>query len=851
MATSSPYSNNDYSGVQTRPFNLPVNDIMKAFVAKNQYWEDGARRIKSVYDNALNLSLTKDGNKQIKDDFLIKAQEEIKKLSSSDLGDIAVQKAGISVFTPLFKDDGIMSDDQATKYIHSTNQDALSYRDKDGGKEYSATNHAYALDGANEFNDSNNKDRFAGRKYLEQKKQYVPYYDTTTEMLNIQSKCGDTSNTNVSIEQGYMKTITDSGIPEDKLKGCIVSGLSDKARKQFSINGYVAYGKNYGALASDYDKNLINSEATIKNIIAKNEGYLSAVGKNSLSPEMKQLYQSKNENLTRSLVDIQQSRQKITSGDYSEVKDKYETISGSIFSDRAINNFASSFFTNKHDVKLQADGWQMALLTQQGLNTRQDIDFKNDKTMETLKHENAMELMFGKSIMGGKNGLSIGNPYNTPDPAFGAGEETQTTTYDNLIKTIDSTSNNYNKEIEDMFIFLKNSNIDNKWLHGKDVNYFKTPEGVKELYNYINVYTKGLLDVKDLKTLSQLKPFFDNLSGYRQAIDINSEIKNKVDSQIAPEVKAKFDNQLASIYNGFKPFMIDGRLIDGNRQKAILNGYDNDYKVEIGSGGGGILGDMTSGNYGKTYAVVDKRTGRIVPISNEFNKATTDYSKLMDATKSEFKGKADDVLGKQYSTQVATFNIDKSRESNIWKERFASRLAPSDKDFDKQIGVLNSKLNGTATFRIPKSFGSGNDKTEMKQDKIKETLSKEYGISTIDNVKDSPDGNFIDITIKHKSFDFTSNYSQNRDALMLLANIAQQELNSGKTTETNRQIAQSMSPNNSHAYSINVDRNKNSYIYDKTMNKMILGNIPFERGIELYNGIINGSINSENIGNNK
>ncbi len=68
MPSTSPFQNNDYQAVSSfRPYRLPVNDIVRANMAQNQFWEIGASRVKAVHDNALELKLSLEPNKQIRD----------------------------------------------------------------------------------------------------------------------------------------------------------------------------------------------------------------------------------------------------------------------------------------------------------------------------------------------------------------------------------------------------------------------------------------------------------------------------------------------------------------------------------------------------------------------------------------------------------------------------------------------------------------------------------------------------------------------------------------------------------------------------------------------------------------
>ena len=93
MAATSPYTGNDYQAVSNfRPYELPINDIFKGISAQNQFWDAGAARVKSYHDNALNLKLSLEPNKEIRRKFLEDAEKQLVKLSSMDLSDPSVQR---------------------------------------------------------------------------------------------------------------------------------------------------------------------------------------------------------------------------------------------------------------------------------------------------------------------------------------------------------------------------------------------------------------------------------------------------------------------------------------------------------------------------------------------------------------------------------------------------------------------------------------------------------------------------------------------------------------------------------------------------------------------------------------
>jgi len=172
MAATSPYSGNDYAVSNFRPYELQVNDIFKGISAQNLFWEQGASKVKSVYDNALNLKLSLEPNKEIRRQYIEDADKQLTKLSAMDLADPSVQRQGFSLFKPLFQDEGIIYDDLATRHYEKVRNDALSFRSKDNGKEYSDINLQYAMQGYQDF--VNSPDRMAGKAAYANRKDYTP-----------------------------------------------------------------------------------------------------------------------------------------------------------------------------------------------------------------------------------------------------------------------------------------------------------------------------------------------------------------------------------------------------------------------------------------------------------------------------------------------------------------------------------------------------------------------------------------------------------------------------------------------------------------------------------------------------
>lgn len=289
MAATSPYSGNDYQAVSNfRPYELPVNDIFKAISAQNQFWDAGAARVKSYYDKGLNLDLTLEENRKIRDQFMKDAEKEMIKLSTMDLADPSVQRKGMSIMSPLFKDKAILYDDQLTRVKKQIFSEADSYRTKKltpngiEGEGFSQKNLAYALDGFEEFNEKTARDEnvLKGLYGKLANKKYIPQYDMTREFTKIINNCKGSSEFKQDVADGnylYFDVSSKEGATSSEMTNCFMMGMSPMAKQQLSIDGWAYYKSSsnpYTDLANDhynmkvgpYKERKEAIEATIKGI---------------------------------------------------------------------------------------------------------------------------------------------------------------------------------------------------------------------------------------------------------------------------------------------------------------------------------------------------------------------------------------------------------------------------------------------------------------------------------------------------------------------------------------------------------------------------------------------------------
>lgn len=419
MAATSPYTPNDYSAVSNfRPYELPVNDIFKAVSAQNAFWDAGAARVKSVYDNALNLKLSLEPNKEIRKKYMEDAEKQLTKLSSMDLADPSVQKQGFGIFKPLFQDEGIMYDDLTTRHYEKVRNDALMYRSKDNGKEYSDINFQYAMQGYNEFLSS--KDRMAGKNFYENRKEYTPYYDYTNDFSKALKDCKPSSIETQSpsygannAATGYMKETYSKTLSAAQVRGCLEGGLSPNGIRQLQIEGSVAYKNNLPVLASDTATYLSGVTANLSAELQKLSGSKAALAKRKdLSEEAKTsiatALDDEMKSLTAELDRTNHSVEKLFNGDYTDLQNNFESYAGSVYSYKKLYKKALvSSFEEKREI-YKADPVQMNAIRFSQEKYLKQMDFTFDVSMEEMKQSFDREMKMYDIMYGGSGKNKIG-----------------------------------------------------------------------------------------------------------------------------------------------------------------------------------------------------------------------------------------------------------------------------------------------------------------------------------------------------------------------------------------------------------------------------------------------------------
>lgn len=238
MPASSPYQNNDYQALSVfRPYQLPVNDIFKAYSSLNAAWDQGAMGVKSAYENALQLNLVTDINKERRDQFMEQATTQVRKMASMDLSNASVQREGINIFSPLMKDEDVIGEDYVVRNLNQEITKGLSTRTSGDGKQWNPLSIENLQIEKSFLSEELNKRN--GWKYLYQNMStYSPYYDGTAELKKITDlvKAKEIEEANIKGEW-YIETINKKGVSKERLHQAIQEMGSPQLKAQMRVEG--------------------------------------------------------------------------------------------------------------------------------------------------------------------------------------------------------------------------------------------------------------------------------------------------------------------------------------------------------------------------------------------------------------------------------------------------------------------------------------------------------------------------------------------------------------------------------------------------------------------------------------
>ena len=126
---------------------------------KQSMFEQGASRVRSAYTSVLNAQLSNKNNIPLRDQYIKNAQEQLTKLSSSDLSLMENVNAAESIYAPFWQDKYIVQDAAMTKAYQAEMQKLTSWRDSPKLEEREKYNAISMMDLQNGLSVLQNADR--------------------------------------------------------------------------------------------------------------------------------------------------------------------------------------------------------------------------------------------------------------------------------------------------------------------------------------------------------------------------------------------------------------------------------------------------------------------------------------------------------------------------------------------------------------------------------------------------------------------------------------------------------------------------------------------------------------------
>lgn len=349
----------------------------KMLQRRQSMYEQGFAELNSKY-NFISKDVTHIKNKELRDQFLKQAKDNLKNLSAMDLSQQQNVDAAGAVFEPFIKNTNIVGDQLVTEHWNQQRQIAESFRLKDGGKEFSQDNINYVLMQQQEFANSSPD---AWQSYYSNRRSYNPYYDYHKEYTEAMKNFKPSSYELDKINGLYKITEKDASAKEADIKRYLDAVLSPKAKEQMRIEGIVRYGSDIDGLSKTYTASA-QSEINLNNInISKYNKALALEKDPNKQAEIKSLIEKNKEENN----DISRNLQKIKEGDLSFIKANSEKLASSIYYNQTIGRISNGYSYDNISTKINGDTVGLALMKENRADARQLRGFKHAEDMLKLK----------------------------------------------------------------------------------------------------------------------------------------------------------------------------------------------------------------------------------------------------------------------------------------------------------------------------------------------------------------------------------------------------------------------------------------------------------------------------------
>lgn len=204
----------------------------KALQKKQQMYEQGIATAKASYDSVLNAPLSDKANITLRDDYLKKAKEDLKRISSADFSIPQNVSAAQNIFSPFWEDNFMLKDVGLTKWYQSQAQKLASWRDSSDPKvreQYNGIAMNYLNNGLEKLQNANrNPDAYSKIE----KREAVPF-------ANIQKYLEDAAGS----DPDKLKIVWDEQSPDGAY--LIKTTNGERSKKKFSTWAESIIGNNF------------------------------------------------------------------------------------------------------------------------------------------------------------------------------------------------------------------------------------------------------------------------------------------------------------------------------------------------------------------------------------------------------------------------------------------------------------------------------------------------------------------------------------------------------------------------------------------------------------------------------
>jgi len=343
-------------------------------------YQQGLSEISNKY-RYISREVINPANVEDRDRFISQAKTNLKDVSALDLSRPQNVKAAMNVFEPFVKNTNVLGDMALAEHYNQQISIADSYRNKDGGKDYSDNNLRYVMMQKEDFA-KDSPDSWGN--YYGNRRYFTPYRDYSKKLMEAYEKFKPHINSEPIINGGaynYNKKTT--SIDSAEFRKFLDSYLDEQDKKQIEIDGVVKYGSSPEMLRSVYGSKVNANVASIDNEIKKLEGYNNLAKtkeeKDAINSNI-EYYKTKRKEYTDDL-------DALMAMDPVRLKQSKDRIAANIYLNEKLDDFSKS--VARKDVELTAEPNQiwMTIYKEQQANQRQLRDIAAD--LEKAKLEAA------------------------------------------------------------------------------------------------------------------------------------------------------------------------------------------------------------------------------------------------------------------------------------------------------------------------------------------------------------------------------------------------------------------------------------------------------------------------------